>query len=305
MKERFLFGFVACLVSSLGGAQEISGAEEKFNKYYAEVRRIDGSEASAAAREVSRLYEAFYPAVSRAEGMVSASPEALHFLIRAAGAKNFYTHDAHSVSVIRSALKALESIGKSDRGDWDVYFRSLILTRDFEEARRAQAGRNDWLPAVPFIEREQEPAPGEAIVWRVDTASNTLVREGAGLSTGFHLVVVSHPACKFSRAAMHAFERDPALQGLPATWIVPPQRDLDFDLVGDWNSMHPTIPLVLTDKVSQWNFEYWSTPTFYVLKDGEPIRHRAGWALDGSDRSTMIEFMAEESEPSRQSTARH
>lgn len=305
MKGHFPVGFVACLVSSLGGAQEISGAEENFNKYYAEVRKIDGSEASAAAREVSRLYEAFYPADSRAGGMVSASPEALHFLIRATGAKNFYTHDEHSVSVIRSALKALESNGKSDRGDWDVYFRSLILTRDFEEAQRVQAGRKHWLPAVPLIERDQEPAPGEAVVWRVDTASNTLVREGAGLSTGFHLVVVSHPACKFSRAAMHAFERDPALQGLPATWLVPPQRDLDFDLVGNWNSMHPTIPLVLTDKVSQWKLECWSTPTFYLLKDGEPIRHREGWALDGSDRNKMMEFIAENSEPSQQSTARH
>ncbi|MFL9582084.1 hypothetical protein [Stenotrophomonas sp. AB1(2024)] len=92
---------------------------------------------------------------------------------------------------------------------------------------------------------------------------------------------------------MIAFESDPELRALPVLWVVPPERDLNFDLVGSWNSEHPTVPVRLVDRTSQWNFEHWSTPSFYVLKDGEVIGHRTGWANDGRGRADVLDLISQ------------
>lgn len=292
MNRRAALCVCACLLSAIAGAEEIASSETTFSEYYAEVRKIDGAVASVASDEVTRLYDAFYPLASRKMVLVGASYEALHFLMRATASRHFYTHDEGSVSTMRTALGVLESSGKSTRADRDVYFRSLILDRSFEEAGAVQSSWQDGFPALPSIDRDHQPVPGAKVVWRVESASNTLVRQSLSLSKGRHLIVLSHPACKFSQAVMHAFASDPDLQALPTHWIIPPNRELDFDLVGNWNAKHPATPLLLMDKVSQWKFEYWSTPTFYLLQDGEVVRYREGWAIDGSDRDEVVEFIA-------------
>lgn len=272
-------------------ASEISSSELRFNEYYAKVRGIDGADALRASIEASRVFDEFYPTFLNDQESVGASPEAIHLLIRAIAARNFYTQQDGDVSDMRAALKRLESIGQDSRTDWDGYFRSLMLMRNFEEAARVQARFPDWFPPLPSVVRSHDAVSHGRMLWRVDRNTNSLLLEAPEISKGMHLVVISHPACKFSQAAMIAFETDPRLRTLPIIWIAPPDRHLDFDLVGAWNARHPAVPVHLADQASQWGFEQWSTPSFYLLQNGKVIRHRAGWSADGTDHQAMLQFI--------------
>jgi hypothetical protein len=279
------------LLSPYVDAGEITESELNFNAYYAKVREIDGTSASAASRSASALFDASYSGLTRSKEIRSAPPEALRFLLRAAAAKSFYTQDDADVSIMRDAIDLLRASGRDSRRDWDEYYRSLILTRRFAEAAAIQADRPGWFPALPTVDESRVIAPRARTVWRVERESNALIRQPVDVSHGRYLVVTAHPACKFSRAAMLAFEADPELRTLPILWLVPPDRDLGFDLVADWNSSHPSIPLLLADRISQWDIENWSTPNFHLFVDGRMIDHRAGWAPDGTAQREMGQFI--------------
>lgn len=290
MRTRALLGTLMLLSPSVD-AGEITESELNFNAYYAKVREIDGSYAPGASRSASALFDASYSGLSSSKEMRSASPEALRFLLRAAAAKSFYTQDDADVSLMRDAIGLLRVSGQDSRRDWDEYYRSLILTRRFAEAAAIQADRPGWFAALPTVDKSRVIAPRARSVWRVEREANALIRQSVDVSQGPYLVVTAHPACNFSRAAMLAFEADPELRTLPILWLVPPDRDLGFDAVAEWNSGHPTIPLLLADRVSQWDIENWSTPNFHLFVDGRMIDHRAGWALDGTAQREMRQFI--------------
>lgn len=292
MKVYALMAF-GLLMSSPATAGDMSSSEATFNEYYGKVRRIDGADATSAAREAAKLFDASYLGFLENQGLEKSTPEALHFFIRATAARHFYTHDARDVSAMHAAVGALASAGQDTQSDWDTYFRSLILARDFDQAALVQMRFKDWLPALPSIVLTQERTSAEKALWDVDVTSKSLVRQSVDVSRGMRLVVISHPACRFSRAAMIAFESDPELRVLPVLWVVPPERDLNFDLVGSWNSDHPTVPVRLVDRTSQWNFKHWSTPTFYVLKDGEVVGQGTGWAIDGRSRADVVDLISQ------------
>jgi hypothetical protein len=279
------------LAPSLACSQGLTAAELMFNDYYAKIREVDESEGRAASLRAAELFDSYYSALSTRQGMERASPEALHFLIRASSAKNFYTQHSSDLVTMRLAIERLSSLGKDNRVDWDGYFRSLILMRRFEVAEEVRRANPGWFSALPTINRNHEPADEQVKLWEVDSSSGSLVLTSKNISQGTYLVVIAHPACKFSRAAMLAFESDPGLQAVSTLWLVPPERDLSFDLISEWNAAHPGVQLLLADEVSQWKFENWSTPSFYLLEGGRILRERQGWALDGSDKESLFKFI--------------
>ncbi|WNH52104.1 hypothetical protein [Stenotrophomonas oahuensis] len=288
---RLLLVLLGIVTASWVSAVEMSALESRFNEYYAKVRQVDATSAQRASKEAVALFDRYFADTSSPDYVERASPESLHFLLRASSAKNFYTQDTGDISIMRLALARLESLGADKRIDWESLYLSLILTRQFEEATRLQEARPEWLSALPAIKRPDRKAANGAVLWRVDMSANALVLKSRALPQGEYLVIVAHPACQFSRAAMLAFESDSKLRGLPVIWLVPPDRNLAFDLIGNWNAAHPEVQLLLADQASQWDIDDWSTPSFYLMKGGSRIRYRAGWSLDGSDKDAVLELV--------------
>ncbi len=171
------------------------------------------------------------------------------------------------------------------------YHRTLVAARQWDEAK-ALARR------FPEIELEALPAhfdPGEDTdglkAWDFDPASHVLRRRGLGIEKALALVIVSHPECGFSRAAIRALELDPALaQALPERryFVAPTFGGLRLDSIRAWNAAHPDSQHVLVDRPLEWAFvQKWNTPQFFFLVDGQLVEQVEGWPDDGQKSVLM------------------
>jgi hypothetical protein len=111
------------------------------------------------------------------------------------------------------------------------------------------------------------------------------------------VVVISHPGCGFSRAAVDAAKQDPALHGLlsgaRALWISPQDGTLDPEVFIDWTANHPDFPIHVVARQSGFaGFGYWGTPTFYILRDGKVTARVVGWPRDGN-RAALLQAFSE------------
>lgn len=109
------------------------------------------------------------------------------------------------------------------------------------------------------------------------------------------VVVISHPGCGFSRAAVDAAMQDPALHGLlsgaRALWISPQDGTLDPRIFVDWAENHPQFPIHIVARQSGFpRFGYWGTPTFYILRDGKVAARVVGWPRDGNRAALLQAF---------------
>ena len=104
------------------------------------------------------------------------------------------------------------------------------------------------------------------------------------------MVVISHPLCHFSRNAMAAIEADPALSKAMARslWLAPVDRKLNLEVIRQWNGEHPEHPMVIAFDRAEWpDFDSWSTPMFYFLRDGKLVSVVEGWPSEGNKEALL------------------
>lgn len=93
---------------------------------------------------------------------------------------------------------------------------------------------------------------------------------------------------------METLASDPHLSAFlrgRATWLAPVNRRIGLDVLLSSNDAHAATPLVLTDRREDWPFiRIWSTPTFYVLKDGKLVGAFEGWP-EGGRRPELVALL--------------
>ncbi|RMH90955.1 hypothetical protein EBB59_09270 [Lysobacter pythonis] len=194
----------------------------------------------------------------------------------------------------------MEKRGRIDNQQRGVLYESMIRTRRFDDARQ-YLDKHPGLNVAPPPTVEARPSAKLAL-YSVEAGSRLKEIE-APLDGQPTLVVVSHPQCAFSRAAMEAAAKDPLVsQSLGRVlWITPQDGNLYLKEILAWNQAHPATQVFVTKFKSDWPmFDERATPSFYLLVDGVVKKHFSGWPRDDGNMRKLREI----SETLRQETSR-
>ena len=221
-----------------------------------------------------------------------ANDHELDLLYSAARLTAFYTTDGKHVRDMASFLDGLEQRGLATKHHYVQMYEALIKARMLTEAREL-AGRHPLpeLEALPALHEAAGLIAGQPTEWAVNPDKHELLRRGVDLHRPAQVVIVSHPSCHFSQAAMQDIQADSVLsKGFSAqtTWLAPQDTHLNFDVVQRWNREHPERETTLTFRREEWPMiDSWSTPTFYFFKDGAVSAKVEGWPKGGR-RSELL-----------------
>lgn len=250
------------------------------------------------ADERDRAMAALYDARLRPSLDDPASIEAVDWTwyAQAAHLMAFYRQAPAYLRDARLAMAALETAGIATREQRETFFGVLVAYREFAAARGHLAAHPDLeVEPVPAVAALSARRDGEALTYRVDPDAFRLVPEPIRFSDGARLVVVSHPLCGFSRRAMAFISDEPELAAAidgNVLWLAPVGTQLHVEVMQAWNREHPSTPVVIPHTRADWPMLHdWSTPSFYLLQDGELVDHFSGWPLDDSHRARFVEML--------------
>jgi hypothetical protein len=278
-----VFAALCPVVAGRSEASDVPGIESRYNALFELAQTVADrpqieQEPTIRAEFQRSLAHAYNDADLR-----RVSDADLRRLMLAGEVLGFFAYAQSDLPYVERPLQVLERRGVANDDDRARYFRVLVGLRRFEQARAYRA-------AHPAMDVEQMPAVVDAsgngtgpVAYAISAERLTKVR--APIDVGVHLIVVAHPLCAYSRKAMEALGSDarlsPFLRGR-ATWLAPVNRRIGMDVLATWNDVHTATPLVLTDRREDWPFiRIWSTPTFYVLRDGKLVGAFEGWPGDG------------------------
>lgn len=234
---------------------------------------------------IAQRYRELLPGDSRAAAGASDAELAAWF--DAAHVVIIHQPEAQPARDLVRVLAALEARGLAEPAHYHAAQEGLLAARLLDEAQaftREHAAQG-LAPLPTFV-----TAPGLAVdapsEWAVHPQRHELLRRPvSGLpSTG--IVVVGHPFCHFTQDAVRDIEADPLLAGLfaaHAKWIAPQSgRMRDVAAIQQWNRDHPDGAMTLAYRESDWPaIDYWGTPTFYFLRDGQVVEQVTGWPTEG------------------------
>lgn len=245
----------------------------------------DGRSEMHFANDVLPLFDAMVTrAKSAPSGLRQLDDAMLLALAADAAAANFYFPGSRP-SAHSDIFEEVERRRIASELQVSDYHRTLIAAHRWEDAK-ALARR------FPDMALETLPAhfdagedTGGLKVWDFDPSTQTLRRRDLGIEEALTLVVVSHPDCGFSRAAIRALETDSVLaEALPEHryFVAPTFGGLRLENIRAWNAVHPDTRHVLVDRPLAWTFvKNWNTPQFFFLINGRLVEHVEGWPDEG------------------------
>jgi hypothetical protein len=171
-------------------------------------------------------------------------------------------------------------------------YGALIATRDFDLA-------SHWAKRFPKAQLEKLPtinrAPHQVAlsIWEISSDSASIQQVAWQMPKGSSWVVITHPNCAFSRAAMKEITDDKLLREKmfpSALWLAPPDEKLRLTALSSWNQSNQDIKIRLAHSIDEWPpLVDWSTPSFYLFEDGKLKASFQGWPKDGSARKRLLD----------------
>lgn len=242
------------------------------------------------------LIRARYEALHRAARSSRPSRDDLLESFKAADIATFYSHDPAIALELRDIYAQLREFGIADPSHAESVLGSLVLARELKAAR-AFNKEAMVVPEESLIWLAHAPAPGTDRRVILDVAGAELVPREIDVSTGLRLLVVAHPGCGYSRRAADAIQADLMLREIferRAVWIAPPTREPTNASIIEWNLKRPKQRLSVAYRASDWPLiNDWSTPMFYLLRDGQLVDTVAGWPTDGTTQEQLRALLHE------------
>jgi hypothetical protein len=242
------------------------------------------------------LIRARYGALHRDARPSRSSRDDLLEAFKAADIATFYSHDPAIALELRGIYERLREHGIADPSHAESVLGSLVLTRELKAAR-AFNKEAMVVPEESLIWLAHAPASGADRRVILDVAGAELVSREVDVSTGLRLLVVAHPGCGYSRKAADAIQADDMLREIferHAVWIAPPTREPTNASIIKWNLKRPKQRLSVAYRASDWPLiDDWSTPMFYLLRDGQLVDTVAGWPADGTTQEQLRALLRE------------
>lgn len=194
----------------------------------------------------------------------------------------FLTTDVEYINSMRDLRLELGRRGEFPEDMIQKELEVLLFAREWDRARALTTPETEAM--VPEILESAAELNGSRPLWLVGPRGNTLEKGDIELSKGLLVIVVSHPKCAFSLAAMHAIGTDRVLSDFfsgHARWVAPAQAPVDVSYLRDWNTLNPRFSHALIDRIYQWpEVPFWDTPSFYFFADGVLVKELHGWPND-------------------------
>jgi len=213
----------------------------------------------------------------------------LELLYRAADLASFYSTKDSYVRAMAAVVDELQRRGLTSAGHYTHLYERYVEARMLADAK-AVADKHP-LPEhvkLPEIHDATDLGEGQPTVLVVEPRTHTLLRRGVDLQQAAQVVIVSHPGCHFSQAAIGDISADVVLsKGFSehATWVAPQDShlgDLDVALFEQWDREHPGHEISVAFKREKWPMiDSWETPTFYFLEKGVVRAKVQGWPKEG------------------------
>lgn len=264
--------------------QTLDGRYDRFMEVHEQTR---GQSTAERATAMSAAFDNGF-AAALARDPASMDSQDLATLFNAANIAHAYSIQATHLQAMQRAFGELQARGLVEQRSFSDMHAALMASRQFEQASALEKTFPQW---------NVEPAPTLATssssgktALAVQESGNTLTRTTLAVDQGARVVVISHPLCHFSRNAMAAIEADPALSKAMARslWLAPVDRKLNLDVLQQWNREHPEHPMVIAFDRAEWpNFDSWSTPMFYFLRDGKLVSVVEGWPSEGNKEALL------------------
>ncbi len=192
--------------------------------------------------------------------------------------------------IIERLFAALVEQGVAD----DEVYRSMhhfhLTFRQFEKAAALRASRPDLEIAAPpeliasGAKTLQNAGRDDRLRPVLSLSDGALRQELFDVKAPAFVIVISHPGCGFSKAAVAAIRDDPELNDLMnahARWVASPYTSLTDGAISKWNAENPAQSFRYADASSDWpEINYWGTPSFYFFRDGELAAKVVGWPKD-------------------------
>jgi hypothetical protein len=266
------------------------GASQELTRYEsALVEMSAASEGAVADRTrragVQKLYDAHFAAALGEAQLKALAPRDLRAVFQATETVARLFPDGRHTANLRTVYGELARRSEAtDRQASDV-MGVLFLARDFKGM--ADFHRDDPIAStLPLITQNGGGSPtGLHRELVVDDA--TKVRPSlVDLAHGAHVVVVSSPACHFTRLAVDAIEHDPRLSAIldgHSTWIEPAGASADLGGLVAWDASHPKYRIDLASAAADWpEVAIWQTPVFLFFRDGKVVETVTGWPDEGN-----------------------
>ena len=171
----------------------------------------------------------------------------------------------------------------------------LLAARRFKEARAlAQQYPDAGLPPLPEFRNDIDSGGGIATVWTFAADGKLMTRRAIDLA-GMRIIVTA--SCHFSKDAAADIAADALLSPVferHAQWITAPPGREDISAAQNWNEQFPQSRVVMVFDLSEWQMlPSWSTPNFYIVRDGRVIERVEGWSRDParSSRAPLIDAL--------------
>lgn len=240
---------------------------------------------------VSMSYRGLFATIRQGVTLDDLDHHGIDVLYRAARLAAFHTYDDEHVRDMASALGALQERGRATRHHHLRMYEMFVGARMLSEARALATQRpSPDMEVLPALLADDLIA-GHPTEWVVDPDEYLLQRRSVDVSEASHVVVVTHPRCHFSLAAMQHIEADAVLRGVlakHATRLAPQDTRLDVEVIQQWNRDHPEQEISLVFRRDEWPMvDSWATPTFYVLENGAVRAKLEGWP-SGGRRSELL-----------------
>lgn len=290
---RLTLSLVAGLLAAnaAAGDNEQLSAKDAYDQLHSVERQTFSLSESSQNTAIRDEYSKFFGKAYFAEDLQNRiTNEDLGYFFQAAYLTFFYTSNPKLLTQLHVISDEMEKRGRIDNQQRGMLYESMIRARRFDDARLYLDQHPELnFPPPPTVETRSS---AKLALYSVE-ADNRLKEIEAPLDGRPMLVVVSHPQCGFSRAAMEAAAKDPIVSRSleRVLWITPQDANLYLKEIQAWNQAHPTTRVFVTKFKSDWPMlDQWATPNFYLLVDGVVKQHFSGWPRDGKNMEKLREL---------------
>ncbi|WP_230430397.1 hypothetical protein [Xanthomonas melonis] len=256
---------------------------ESLNAAYDRLVALDDATLSLPREQrLQRLADAYdteFAPVVDSPRLVDVPLAGLETLLRASQRLAYYTDDAR---YLQQLIKVMDALGSSAGPDaLQRYHQTLLQFRRFADARHlARHHPGIAFESVPDVTSAEPTVRPNA--YAIDQGKRRL-REIQVPLRADTLVAIVHPHCRFSASAMGDLRNHPLLRGITLVWLAPVGLHLDDEVLRTWNKAHADQSIVLARHAADWPMiDGWSTPTFYLMHDGNVVDRFSGWPQEGN-----------------------
>ncbi|HWT16489.1 MAG TPA: hypothetical protein VN581_11945 [Patescibacteria group bacterium] len=274
--HRTLYFLVACVVCALflSGCtnRSVHPAESElsaFEQFY--LYRFKLSEPDHIA-QLRVLYEqTVRPKIRSSSLAIPSNPELLS-LFDAASIAFGFGEGSDTLADMAMAAEILEQRGAASARIWRRMYIAHMRSGNAVAANLARRKYGEHAESQTLVEL---PPINESTKTVVRTGGNgQVILSPVNLESGRQIVVIAHPLCGFSQRAVQFLEAHTEFSRLfesDVLWTVHPSSVAEFDVIREWNDLHPKARIAPATNTRQWpEIETgWPTPSIYFFENGQ------------------------------------